>query len=91
MSDEQEGKIEETFIDRLGAKYPMAKIKKGDTQAYGIKFYPSVYCLAPDGTVSLTAGTNAFATVTADLADATFGIVPSGRTISITSRSCTSL
>ena len=31
MSDEQEGKIEETFIDRLGAKYPMAKIKKGDT------------------------------------------------------------
>ena len=51
MSDEQEGKIEETFIDRLGAKYPMAKIKKGDTQAYGVKFYPSVYCLAPDGTV----------------------------------------
>ena len=51
MSDEQEGKIEETFIDRLGAKYPMAKIKKGDTQAYGIRFYPSVYCIAPDGTV----------------------------------------
>lgn len=51
MSDEQEGKIEQTFIDRLGANYPMAKIKASDTQKYGIKFYPSVYCLAPDGTV----------------------------------------
>ena len=51
MSDEQEGKIEATFIDGLGAKYPMAKIKKGDTQAYGIRFYPSVYCIAPDGKV----------------------------------------
>lgn len=51
MSDEQEDKIEKTFIDGLGAKYPMAKIKKSDTQAYGIRFYPSVYCIAPDGTV----------------------------------------
>lgn len=51
MSDEQEDKIEKTFIDDLGAKYPMAKIKKSDTQAYGIRFYPSVYCIAPDGTV----------------------------------------
>ena len=47
MSDEQEDKIEKTFIDGLGAKYPMAKIKKSDTQAYGIRFYPSVYCIAP--------------------------------------------
>lgn len=51
MSDEQEDKIEKTFIDGLGAKYPMAKIKASDTQKYGIKFYPSVYCIAPDGTV----------------------------------------
>ena len=39
MSDEEEGKIEKTFIDTLGAKYPMVKIKPGDTQKYGIKFY----------------------------------------------------
>ena len=51
MSDEQEDKIEKTFIDGLGAKYPMAKIKAADTQKYGIKFYPSIYCIAPDGTV----------------------------------------
>jgi hypothetical protein len=51
VSDEQEDKIEKTFIDGLGAKYPMAKIKASDTQKYGIKFYPSVYCIAPDGTV----------------------------------------
>ena len=54
MSDEAEGKIEKTFIDGLGAKYPMAKIKPGDTSKYGIKFYPSVYCIAPDGTVYST-------------------------------------
>jgi hypothetical protein len=51
VSDEEESKIEKTFIDDLGAKYPMVKINKSDTQKYGIKFYPSVYCIAPDGTV----------------------------------------
>ena len=51
MSDENEDKIEQTFIDQLGAKYPMAKIDKGDTQKYGIRYYPSIYCIAPDGTV----------------------------------------
>ena len=51
MSDEEEGKIEKTFIEGLGAKYPMAKIKASDTSKYGIKFYPSIYCFAPDGTV----------------------------------------
>lgn len=51
MSDEQEDKIESTFIKTLGAKYPMAKINAADTQKYGIRFYPSVYCFAPDGTV----------------------------------------
>ena len=49
MSDEEEGKIEKTFINDLGAKYPMAKINKSDTQKYGIRFYPSIYCFAPDG------------------------------------------
>lgn len=51
MSDEQEDKIEKTFISGLGAKYPMAKIKKSDTQSYGVRFYPSIYCIAPDGKV----------------------------------------
>ena len=54
MSDEQEDKIEKTFIDGLGAKYPMAKIKASATESYKVKFYPSVYCLAPDGTVHST-------------------------------------
>ena len=51
MSDEQEGKIEQTFVKQLGAKYPMAKIAPAATRAYGIRFYPSIYCIAPDGTV----------------------------------------
>lgn len=50
MSDEDEGKIEETFVTKLGAKYPFVKAK-GVNEAYGIKFFPSVYCIAPDGTV----------------------------------------
>lgn len=51
MSDEQEDKIEETFIKTLGAKYPMVKIDASSTKDYGIRFYPSYYCIAPDGTV----------------------------------------
>ncbi|MAD33276.1 MAG: hypothetical protein CMJ88_05915 [Planctomycetes bacterium] len=54
MSDEQEDKIEKTFIDGLGATYPMAKIKPSATADYKVKFYPSFYCLAPDGTVHST-------------------------------------
>lgn len=54
MSDEQEDKIEKTFIDGLGAKYPMAKIKPSATASYKVTFYPSVYCFAPDGTVHST-------------------------------------
>lgn len=49
MSDEEESKIEKTFIDELGAKYPMAKINASDTQEYGISFYPSVFCIDADG------------------------------------------
>ena len=51
MSDEQEDKIEDVFINRLGAKYPMVKVKAAATKDYGIKFYPSVYTIAPDGRV----------------------------------------
>ena len=52
MSDEQEDKIEDVFINRLGAKYPMVKVKASATNDYGIKFYPSVYTIAPDGRVN---------------------------------------
>lgn len=51
MSDEQESKIEDVFINKLGAKYPMVKVKSSATQDYGIKFYPSIYSIAPDGRV----------------------------------------
>lgn len=51
VSDEDEGKIEEVFVDKLGAKYPIVKIDASDVAGYGIKFYPSYYSIAPDGTV----------------------------------------
>ena len=50
MSDEDEGKIEETFITKLGAKYPFVK-SKGVNELFGIKFFPSVYCIDPSGVV----------------------------------------
>ena len=50
MSDEDEGKIEETFITKLGAKYPFVK-SKGVNELFGIKFFPSVYCIDPSGAV----------------------------------------
>lgn len=50
MSDEDQGKIEATFITKLGAKYPFVQAK-GCNEAFGIKFFPSVYVIAPDGTV----------------------------------------
>ncbi len=51
MSGEDEKTIQSEFIDALGAKYPIVKVDAKDTAAYGIKFYPSVYVIAPDGTV----------------------------------------
>jgi hypothetical protein len=51
VSGEDEGTIQKSFIDSLGAKYPIVRVDKKDTAAYGIKFYPSVYVIAPDGTV----------------------------------------
>jgi len=50
VSDEDEKKIEDTFITQLGAKFPFVKAK-GSSQKYGIKFFPSVFCIAPSGEV----------------------------------------
>lgn len=50
MSDEDEKLIEETFITKLGAKYPFVRAK-GVNELYRIGFFPSVYCIAPDGTI----------------------------------------
>lgn len=50
MSDENEKLIEDTFITKLGAKYPFVKAK-GCNEKYGIGYFPSVYCIAPDGRV----------------------------------------
>lgn len=50
MSDEAEGLIEETFITKLGAKYPFIKVK-GVNEQYGIKFFPSVYTIDTNGNV----------------------------------------
>lgn len=50
MSDENEKLVEDTFITKLGAKYPFV-VAKGVNEQYGISFFPSIYCIAPDGTV----------------------------------------
>jgi hypothetical protein len=54
VSREDEGAIQKVFVDELGAKYPIVKIKAGDSSPYGITGYPSAYVLAPDGTVVST-------------------------------------
>jgi hypothetical protein len=51
VSREDEGAIQKVFVDQLGAKYPIVKIEQGGSAPYGIRGYPSVYVLAPDGTV----------------------------------------
>lgn len=51
MSDEAEGEIQKIFIDKIGAKYPVVKVDAKDVAGYGIKFYPSLYCLDADGNV----------------------------------------
>jgi hypothetical protein len=50
VSDEDEKKIEETFIDQCGAKYPFVKAN-GVNEQYGIKFFPSVFCIDANGVV----------------------------------------
>lgn len=51
MSGEDEKKIQDIFVDQLGAKYPLVKVDKKDVAPYGIKFYPSVYVIDPSGVV----------------------------------------
>ncbi len=51
MSGEEEGPIQSIFVDQLGAKYPIVRVDKKDVAAYGIKFYPSVYVIDPNGNV----------------------------------------
>ena len=50
MSDENESLIEKTFITGLGAKYAFVKAK-GVNEQYGIKFFPSVFCIDANGVV----------------------------------------
>ncbi len=42
--------IEETFMEKHGAKYPFIRAA-GVNQLYGIRFFPSVYCISPDGSI----------------------------------------
>jgi hypothetical protein len=51
VSGEAESAIQGIFVDQLGAKYPLVRINKADVAAYGIKAYPSLYLLDPDGNV----------------------------------------
>ena len=51
MSGEDESKIQDIFVDQLGAKYPIVRVDKKDVAAYGIKFYPSVYVRDASGDV----------------------------------------
>ncbi len=50
MSDEPENLINEIFIQKLGVKYPFIRAS-GVNGTYGIKFFPSVYCISPDGQI----------------------------------------
>lgn len=50
VSDEDEKLIEDTFINKLGAKYPFIKVKNVNT-LYAIQFFPSIYTVDPDGTI----------------------------------------
>ena len=50
MSDEPEGLIEDTFITKLGAKYPFVKAK-GCNDKYGVNAFPTVYVIDAEGLV----------------------------------------
>lgn len=51
MSDEAEGLIEDTFVTKLGAKYPFVKAKAGVNDKYGVKGFPTVYVIDANGLV----------------------------------------
>jgi hypothetical protein len=54
VSTEPESPIQKVFIDQLGAKYPIVQVADKDVAAYGIKAFPSVYVIGPDGNVFST-------------------------------------
>ncbi len=54
MSGENDSAIQDIFVDKLGAKYPLVRVNKTDVAAYGIKAYPSAYVVDPDGNVVST-------------------------------------
>ena len=51
MSGEAEAKINDIFIDKLGAKYPFVRVKAAAKTAYGVRAFPSYRVIAPDGTM----------------------------------------
>jgi len=51
VSREAEGAIEDVFVNKLGAKYPLVKVDEKSVAPYGISFFPSVYVIDPDGNV----------------------------------------
>lgn len=51
MSGEEESKIQDVFVTQLGAKYPLVQVDKKSIAPYGIRLYPSVYVIDPDGNV----------------------------------------
>jgi hypothetical protein len=50
VSDEPENLIEDIFMQKVGVKYPFVR-STGINDRYGIKFFPSVYCVSPEGEV----------------------------------------
>lgn len=50
MSDEPENLINDIFITKCGVKYPFVR-STGVNEKYGIRFFPSVYCITPDGQI----------------------------------------
>lgn len=50
MSDESENEIEDTFITKLGAKYPFVKAK-GCNEKFKVTGFPTVVMIGPDGLI----------------------------------------
>jgi len=50
VSDESENEIEETFITKLGAKYPFVKAK-GCNEKFKVTGFPTVVMIGPDGLI----------------------------------------
>jgi hypothetical protein len=68
VSGESENKVQDVFVDDLGARYPFATIGADAKRDYGIRAYPSYFLIAPDGTVH-SQGSPSEATIEQLLAD----------------------